>query len=44
MLQKYPSKIPSYEKVQTLKKGPIVVESFVTIHSFDYDCIQPRGE
>jgi hypothetical protein len=38
MLQKNPSKIPFYEKIKLFKKGPFVVESFVIIGSFDYDC------
>jgi hypothetical protein len=32
-----PSKNPFYEKVNMLKKGPILVESFVIVGSFDYD-------
>jgi len=30
-------KNPFYEKIKMFKKGPFVVESFVTIGSFDYD-------
>jgi hypothetical protein len=30
-------KIPFYEKIKMFKKCPFVVESFVTIGSFDYD-------
>jgi hypothetical protein len=37
MLQENPSKNPFYEKVNMLKKGPFVVESFVIVGSFDYD-------
>jgi hypothetical protein len=44
MLQKYPSKIPSYEKVKMFKKGWFVIESFATIGSFDYDYTHPHGE
>jgi hypothetical protein len=33
-----PSKINFYEKIKMLRKNPFVVESFVTISSFDYDC------
>lgn len=39
MLQKHPSKIPFYEKVKMITKCPFVIESFVTIGSFDCDCI-----
>ncbi len=35
--QKHLSKIPFYEKIKMLKKNPFVVESFVTIGSFDCD-------
>jgi hypothetical protein len=42
MLQKYPSKTPSYEKVKMFKKDSFVIESFVTIGSFDYDCTHPQ--
>ncbi len=35
--QKNLSKIPFYEKIKMFKKDPFVVESFVTIGSFDYD-------
>jgi hypothetical protein len=38
--KKNPSKTISYEKIKILKNGSFVVESFVTIVSFDYDCIQ----
>jgi hypothetical protein len=38
MLKNNPSKNPFYEKIKMFKKGPFVVESFVTISSFDYDC------
>jgi len=27
-----------YEKIKMFKKGPFVIESFVTVASFDYDC------
>jgi hypothetical protein len=37
MLQKNPSKSPFCEKVKMSTKGQFVVESFVTIGSFDYD-------
>jgi hypothetical protein len=37
MLQKNPLKNIFYKKTKMLKKGPFVVESFVTIGSFDYD-------
>jgi hypothetical protein len=29
-----------YEKSKKFKKGPLVVESFVTVGSFEYDCTQ----
>jgi len=35
--KKNPSKNPFYEKINMLKKGPFVVESFVIVGSFDYD-------
>jgi hypothetical protein len=35
MLQKI-----NYEKIKMFKKGPLVLESFVTIGSFEYDCTQ----
>jgi hypothetical protein len=38
MLKKNPSKNPFYEKIKIFKKGTFVIESFVTISSFDYDC------
>jgi hypothetical protein len=38
MLKKNPSKNPFYEKIKMFKKGTFVIESFVTISSFDYDC------
>jgi len=31
-------KNPFYEKIKMFKKGTFVIESFVTISSFDYDC------
>jgi hypothetical protein len=37
MLQKYPLKIPYYEKIKMTTKNPFLVESFVTIGSFDCD-------
>jgi hypothetical protein len=37
MLQKNLSKNPFYEKVNMLKKGPFVLESFVIVGSCDYD-------
>jgi len=37
MLQKNPSKIPFYENIKMFQKGPFMVESIVTIGSFDYD-------
>jgi hypothetical protein len=37
MLQENPSKIPFYEKIKMLKKGPFLVESAITVGSFDYD-------
>jgi hypothetical protein len=37
--QKDPSKSPLYEKVKMITKFPFVIESFVTIGSFDCDCI-----
>jgi hypothetical protein len=36
--KKNPSKNPLYEKVKMFKKGSFMVESFVTVGSFDYDC------
>jgi hypothetical protein len=44
MFQKCPSKIPSYEKVKMFFKSSFVMECFVTIGSFDYDCTHPHGE
>jgi hypothetical protein len=38
MLQKNPSKKNFYEKIEMFNKGPFVVESFVIVGSFDYDC------
>jgi hypothetical protein len=38
--KKNPSKNPFYEKVKMFKKGPFVVESFVTIGMFDHDRTQ----
>jgi hypothetical protein len=38
MLQKKPFKKNFYEKVKMSTKGPTMVESFVTIGSFDCDC------
>jgi hypothetical protein len=38
MLPKKSFKKDFYKKIKMLKKGPFVVESFVTIGSFDYDC------
>jgi hypothetical protein len=35
--KKNSSKNPFYEKVNMLKKGSFVVESFVIVGSFDYD-------
>jgi hypothetical protein len=35
-----PSKIPFFEKIKMLKKGPFVVESFVIVCSFDYNGTQ----
>jgi hypothetical protein len=44
MLQKKLLKNLFYEKVKMLKKkGPFVVETFITISSFDYDCTQPSS-
>jgi hypothetical protein len=40
MLQKNPSKNYLYEKIKMFKKGPFVVESFVTIGLFNYDHTQ----
>jgi hypothetical protein len=40
MLQKNPSKNLFNEKTKMTTKGPFVVESLVTIGSFDYDCNQ----
>jgi hypothetical protein len=40
MLQKNLSKNPFYEKVKMFKTGLFVVESFVNVDSFDYDCTQ----
>jgi hypothetical protein len=37
MLQENPSKILFYEKIKMLKKCPFMVESVVTVGSFDYD-------
>jgi hypothetical protein len=46
--KKNPSKHPLYEKIKMFKKGPFVVESFVIVGSFDYDCTHlpssPREE
>jgi hypothetical protein len=39
--KKNPLKNPLYEKVQKSKKGPFVVESFVTVGSFDFVCTPP---
>jgi hypothetical protein len=38
MLPKKSFKKSFYEKMKKFKKGPFVVESFITIGSFDYDC------
>jgi hypothetical protein len=40
MLQKNPSKNPFYKKVKMFAKGSFVIDSFVTIGSFDCDCTQ----
>jgi hypothetical protein len=36
--QKNLSKFSFYEKIKMFKKDPFVVESFVIVGSFDYDC------
>jgi hypothetical protein len=36
--KKNPSKNPLYEKIKMFKNGPFMVEFFVIIGSFDYDC------
>jgi hypothetical protein len=41
MLQKQSLKNPFYEKVKMSTKGSFVVESFITIGPFDYDCTHP---
>jgi hypothetical protein len=41
MLPKKSFKKTFYEKIKMIAKGPFVVKSFVTIVSFDCDCMHP---
>jgi hypothetical protein len=40
MLKKNPLKNIFNEKIKMLKKGPFVVEFFISVGSFDYDWIR----